>query len=72
MSDKLTRAGRQLRTRIEQVTGAELSEEEMVDSLLEADERISAGPGGACRGCGATGVDQRYGWCFECVTKAET
>ena len=67
---RLTNEGFHLRNRLAEI-GIEVTPNQLEDAAIEAAERICAGPGGRCRGCGRDDVDMRYGWCFACCVAAE-
>jgi len=67
---RLSAAGYELVFAINDAEGEDaVTADDVADALEEAEQRITGGP---CKGgCGAEGEDLRYGWCFDCVTKAE-
>lgn len=65
---RLSAAGYELVFAINDAEGEDaVTPDDVADALEEAEQRITGGP---CKGCGVVG-DGRYGWCFDCVTKAE-
>ncbi len=72
MSDKpwprLTAEGYELLFAINDAGMNDVNAHDLADALEESEERITGGP---CKGCGVEGEDLRYGWCYDCVTKAE-
>ncbi len=66
---RLTAAGYELVFAINEAEGDDaVTPDDVADALEEAKERITGGP---CKGCGVEGEDLRYGWCYDCVMKAE-
>ncbi len=64
---RLTGDGYELTFRLNEI-GVDVTPDEVADGLEEAAQRITGGP---CKGCGVEDEDLRFGWCFDCVTKAE-